>query len=125
MFPKPQSNPAKQMMLNASMFRPYNPSFHNVVAAAYNMVGASNMGPFPNRRMKFGDFIDGVFMQEVPAEKQPLYAHLVVRSTSSIPILLKGKNKAKFFISGKQVWARKYVRKSKSPGEPSSLATSI
>ncbi|ONI24027.1 hypothetical protein PRUPE_2G219700 [Prunus persica] len=196
LFPKPQPNPAKQMMLNADMFRPYNPSFHNIAAITYYMVGASKMGPFPNRRMydylrgvfdpydltaqcqilnekmgnvlsrlnlnddqheaedvsadertifltfskgypisevevreffsrKFGDFIDGVFMQEVPAEKQPLYAHLVVRSTSSIPIILKGKNKAKFFINGKHVQARKYVCKSKSPGDPSSLATSI
>ncbi|PQQ18023.1 hypothetical protein Pyn_38891 [Prunus yedoensis var. nudiflora] len=74
---------------------------------------------------KFGDLIDGVFMQEVPAEKQSLYAHLVVPFTSSIPIVLEGKNKAKFFINGKHVWARKYVLKSKSPGEPSSLATSI
>ncbi|CAL9007852.1 unnamed protein product [Prunus brigantina] len=42
------------MILNAGVFRLYNPSFHNVVAAAYNMVGASNMGPFPNRRIYGG-----------------------------------------------------------------------
>ncbi|CAB4270612.1 unnamed protein product [Prunus armeniaca] len=167
MFPKPQPYPTKQMMLNAVMFRLYNPSFHNVVAVAYNMARASNMGPFPNKRMgdsaldylrgvfdpydlatqcqilnektenvlsrlnlnndqqeaedvpadertifltfskgypiskvevrefsrKCGVFIDGVFMQEVPADKQPLYAHLVVRSTSSILMFLKGKTR--------------------------------
>ncbi|KAH0979864.1 hypothetical protein GBA52_007041 [Prunus armeniaca] len=137
------------MMLNAGVFRLYNPSFHNVVAAAYNMARASNMGPFPNKRMYGGDilnektenvlsrlnqnddqheaedvpademtifltfskgypisevevrefsrkcgvFIDGVFMQEVPANKQPLYAHLVVCSTSSILMFLKGKTR--------------------------------
>ncbi|CAB4301011.1 unnamed protein product [Prunus armeniaca] len=63
MFPKPQPNSTKQMMLNDGVFRLYNPSFHNVVAAAYNMARASNMGPFPNKRMGDSalDYLCGVF----------------------------------------------------------------
>ncbi|CAN6704886.1 unnamed protein product [Malus baccata var. baccata] len=71
---------------------------------------------------KFGDFIESVFMQEVTGDDQPLYARLVVRSASSIPVVLNGKSKAKFSINGKHVWARKYVRKP-TPGEPSSPRT--
>jgi hypothetical protein len=51
-----------------------------------------------------------MYMQGVPSQ-QPLYARLVVRSASSIPVVLDGKSKAKFTINGKHVWARKYVRK--------------
>jgi hypothetical protein len=59
-------------------------------------------------------------MQEVQAEdQQPLYARLVVRSASFIPVVLEGQSKAKFSINGKHVWARKYVKKN-VPGETSS-----
>ncbi|VVA12314.1 PREDICTED: CDL15_Pgr025997 [Prunus dulcis] len=65
------------MMLNASMFRPYNPSFHNVVAAACHMVGASNMGPFPNRRMYGGD------VNNNPPSLWPYqHIHLLARDTT-------------------------------------------
>ncbi|KAM5556131.1 hypothetical protein ABKV19_023826 [Rosa sericea] len=62
---------------------------------------------------KFGDVIEAIYMQEVLSQ-QPLYARLVVRSASSIPVVLEGQNKAKFTIKGKHVWARKYVHKTQT-----------
>ncbi|KAM4094167.1 hypothetical protein ACB094_06G175200 [Castanea mollissima] len=72
---------------------------------------------------KFGDFIEDIFMQEVLPEEQPLYARLVVRVASFIEVVLDHKNKAKFSINGKHVWARKYVRKNKSPAKSSPSAS--
>ncbi|KAM5584922.1 hypothetical protein ABKV19_004345 [Rosa sericea] len=61
---------------------------------------------------KYGEFFDAIHMQEVQAEDhQPLYARLVVRSASFIPVVLEGQSKAKFSINGKHVWARMYVKK--------------
>ncbi|GAV70262.1 hypothetical protein CFOL_v3_13760 [Cephalotus follicularis] len=54
---------------------------------------------------KFGDCIDTIHMQEIPAEEQPLYARLVLNSPSAIRVLLEGKNKVKFSINGKHAWA--------------------
>ncbi|KAL6557346.1 hypothetical protein OROMI_017696 [Orobanche minor] len=57
---------------------------------------------------KYGDFFDAIRMQDVQVEdQQPLYAHLLVRSASFIPVVLKGQSKAKCAINGKHVWARK------------------
>lgn len=50
-------------------------------------------------------------MQEVVEGEQPLYAKLAVMSGSDIETILNGKQKAKFSINGKHVWARKYVAK--------------
>ncbi|XP_050249223.1 uncharacterized protein LOC126696547 [Quercus robur] len=72
---------------------------------------------------KFGDFIEDIFMQEVLPEEQPLYARLVVPVASFIEVVLDHKNKAKFSINGKHVWARKYVRKNKSPAKSSPSAS--
>ncbi|CAA3030830.1 Hypothetical predicted protein [Olea europaea subsp. europaea] len=59
---------------------------------------------------RFGDFIEDIFMQEVTAGEQPLFARLVVRSSSIINSIAGG-SKAKYTINGKHVWARKYVKK--------------
>ncbi|OMO71593.1 hypothetical protein CCACVL1_18142 [Corchorus capsularis] len=64
---------------------------------------------------KFGvDFVDRVEMQELPNGEQPLYARLILRSTSGIETILKGRPKAKFSINGKHVWARKFERRHQS-----------
>ncbi|KAH0979861.1 hypothetical protein GBA52_007038 [Prunus armeniaca] len=62
---------------------------------------ATRTFPIPRSILKmvdieFGNFIDGVFMQEVPTEEQPLYSRLVVHSASPIPVVLNGKSKANF-----------------------------
>ncbi|KAF5729533.1 hypothetical protein HS088_TW21G01700 [Tripterygium wilfordii] len=72
-----------------------------------------------------GDCLESIYMQEVPAGEQPLYARLVVPSESVIEAVLDGRSKAKFSINGKHVWARKYVRKNmrsanSPPSQPSS-----
>ncbi|XP_024200601.1 uncharacterized protein LOC112203936 [Rosa chinensis] len=73
------------------------------------------------KRKKYGEFFDAIHMQEVQvADQQPLYARLVVRSASFIPVVLEGQSKAKFSINGKHVWARKYVKKNIVIGEQSS-----
>ncbi|OWM70147.1 uncharacterized protein LOC116195259 [Punica granatum] len=69
---------------------------------------------------RYGNCFEAIHMQEVSPSEQALYARLVVRSASSIDVVLNGRSKAKFSINGKHVWARKYVRKvSKSPPGPS------
>ncbi|KAF2318605.1 hypothetical protein GH714_009323 [Hevea brasiliensis] len=76
---------------------------------------------------KYGDCIDAIRMQEVLGDHgQPLYARLVVLSPSIIGVILEGKNKAKFSINGKHVWARKYVRRNQRlfSSPPSSQPTS-
>lgn len=67
----------------------------------------------------YGDCIEAIHMQEVAAGEQPLYARLVVTSSGAMDVILKNKEKAKFSINGKHVWARKYVRKN-TPLQPSS-----
>ncbi|KAG8390663.1 hypothetical protein BUALT_Bualt01G0107000 [Buddleja alternifolia] len=65
---------------------------------------------------RFGDFIEDIIMQEVGEDEQVLYARMVVarRSTAVINGIVGG-NKEKYSINGKHVWARKYVKKSRSP----------
>ncbi|CAI9772430.1 unnamed protein product [Fraxinus pennsylvanica] len=66
---------------------------------------------------RFGDFIEDIFMQEVDAGEQPLFARLVVRSSSIINSIAGG-SKAKYTINGKHVWARKYVKKQHQQQQP-------
>ncbi|KAF8403068.1 hypothetical protein HHK36_011162 [Tetracentron sinense] len=60
---------------------------------------------------KYGDCIETIYMQEVDENVQALYARLVIREASTIATILKGKDKVKFVINGKHVWARRYVPK--------------
>ncbi|VFQ64421.1 unnamed protein product [Cuscuta campestris] len=62
---------------------------------------------------KFGDSIESIQMQEVPAGEQVLYAKLVARSLPALEAIVVG-GKAKYNINGKHVWARKYVKKQSS-----------
>ncbi|KAJ6690388.1 hypothetical protein OIU85_006634 [Salix viminalis] len=73
---------------------------------------------------KHGDCIDAIYMQEVSAEEQPLYARLVVPSAAFIHGVLQGQSKAKFTINGKHVWARKYVPKNPKSSSPPTSPTS-
>ncbi|KAF8403067.1 hypothetical protein HHK36_011161 [Tetracentron sinense] len=60
---------------------------------------------------KYGDCIETIYMQEVAANAQALFARLVIRQASTIAVILNGKDKKKFVIDGKHVWARRYVPK--------------
>jgi hypothetical protein len=73
---------------------------------------------------KHGDCIEAIYMQEVSAEEQPLYARLVVTSAAVIHSVLQGQSKAKFTINGKHVWARKYVPKNPKSSSPPKSPTS-
>ncbi|GFY84585.1 hypothetical protein Acr_03g0013590 [Actinidia rufa] len=86
-------------------------------------ISESEVGEFFTR--KFGDVFESIHMQEVviPGE-QPLYALLVARSASVIPVVLGGHTKARFSINGKHVWARKYVRKNPRAASPPPAPTS-
>lgn len=57
----------------------------------------------------FGDCVEALYMQEVQAGEQPLFARVVFRSASTIDRVLDASGKAKFIINGKHVWARKFV----------------
>lgn len=59
----------------------------------------------------FGDCVEALHMQEVPAREQPLFARVVFRLASTIEQVLDASGKAKFIINGKHVWARKFVPK--------------
>jgi len=52
---------------------------------------------------KHGDCIEAIYMQEVSAEEQPLFARLVVPSAAILHNVLLGQGKAKFTINGKHV----------------------
>lgn len=61
---------------------------------------------------KFGDFIEEVYMQEVPQGQQILYARVVAKEEWMVDVVSEG-GKTKFNINGKHVCARKFVNKRK------------
>ncbi|KFK36028.1 hypothetical protein AALP_AA4G068400 [Arabis alpina] len=65
---------------------------------------------------KFGEVIEAVEMQEVEDSEQPLFARMVLkmRYVSKMEEIVCGRNRNKYTIDGKHVWARKYVRKNLS-----------
>ncbi|VVB00792.1 unnamed protein product [Arabis nemorensis] len=72
---------------------------------------------------KFGEVIEETVMQEVEENEQPLYARMVLkmRYVSKMEEIVCGRNRNKYTINGKHVWARKYVRKNlTSSASPSS-----
>ncbi|KAM0039192.1 hypothetical protein Hdeb2414_s0012g00379221 [Helianthus debilis subsp. tardiflorus] len=65
----------------------------------------------------FGDFIETIFMQPVEADNQPLFARIVARSPSMVSAVVDrdgSDGKSKYYINGKHVWARKYVKRTPS-----------
>ncbi|XP_052204081.1 uncharacterized protein LOC127809359 [Diospyros lotus] len=69
----------------------------------------------------YGDIIEAIYMQEVGEQEQVLFSRVVTRSASTMEGIMQHQRKVKFYINGKHVWARKYVRKHhKSPSYPTS-----
>ncbi|KAL8199840.1 hypothetical protein R6Q57_013408 [Mikania cordata] len=65
----------------------------------------------------FGDFIETIFMQPVEPDNQPLFARIVARSPSMVSAVVDrdgADGKSKYYINGKHVWARKYVKRTPS-----------
>ncbi|CAN4084635.1 unnamed protein product [Withania somnifera] len=62
----------------------------------------------------FGDCIEYILMQEVKPNEQALYARIVFVTPGIIEFILKDEAKAKFNISGKHVWMRKFVPKNRN-----------
>ncbi|KMZ72366.1 hypothetical protein ZOSMA_166G00660 [Zostera marina] len=60
----------------------------------------------------FGE-IEEVFLQQVVSGEEPIFARTVFKHPQSILHVLKGKEKMKFVINGKHVWARRYIPKKK------------
>lgn len=62
---------------------------------------------------RFGEVIEAIEMQEVEGNEQPLYAKMVLKlkCASMMDEIVSWRNRNKFTINGKHVWARKYVRK--------------
>ncbi|XP_076900550.1 uncharacterized protein LOC143554737 [Bidens hawaiensis] len=65
----------------------------------------------------FGDFIEAIFMQPVEPDNQPLFARIVARNPSMVSAVVDRDGtdgKSKYYINGKHVWARKYVKRTPS-----------
>ncbi|OVA00096.1 hypothetical protein BVC80_1453g18 [Macleaya cordata] len=62
----------------------------------------------------FGDCVEAIHMQEVDPNEQPLYARLILRSTSIIPLILDGKERVKFVLDGRHMRVRRFVQRIKS-----------
>ncbi|EEF46977.1 uncharacterized protein LOC8259466 [Ricinus communis] len=59
-----------------------------------------------------GACVVSVQMQEnLPPNEQPLFARMVLDSTTAVDRILNGRRIAKFRINGKHIWARKYERR--------------
>ncbi|OVA00808.1 hypothetical protein BVC80_9083g116 [Macleaya cordata] len=54
----------------------------------------------------YGDCVEAIYMQDITPNEQPMYAHLVLRSASTIAVILHGKERAQFLINGKNLRVR-------------------
>ncbi|KAI3508632.1 hypothetical protein L1887_23641 [Cichorium endivia] len=75
----------------------------------------------------FGDFIESIYMQPVEPENQPLFARIVARSPSMVRAVVErdgADGKSKYYINGKHVWARKYVKRTPSKDNADGAGTS-
>nr|GLL40061.1 hypothetical protein DM860_009457 [Ipomoea trifida] len=59
----------------------------------------------------FGHCVESITMQPVKPNEQSLFALVVFTSPAIVDLVLRGMEKAKFVVKGKQVWMRKYARK--------------
>nr|GMD50592.1 uncharacterized protein LOC109168955 [Ipomoea batatas] len=59
----------------------------------------------------FGHCVESITMQPVKPNEQSLFALVVFTSPAIVDLVLRGMEKAKFMVKGKQVWMRKYARK--------------
>jgi hypothetical protein len=61
----------------------------------------------------FGDDVELISVQEPIAPKPPLYAHITFFNQETLYYILAGRQRVKFVIRGKHLWARKFIPKRK------------
>ena len=62
----------------------------------------------------FGPCIETVMVEKVAPGQQPVYGRVVLRSAAMIPVVLDGRQTAKFLIKeGRHLWARIYIPSSR------------
>ncbi|OVA10561.1 hypothetical protein BVC80_8987g36 [Macleaya cordata] len=138
------SNTTAQSTLN-SMAEPYNPTNNVISSGSTNEVVEENeVVPPEDRTMfitflrgypipeldvrnffvrKYGDCVEKIHMQGVPPNKQSLYARVVFFTASKISEILEGKERVKFTINGRHIWARRYEAKRSRCPPPTAAAT--
>jgi len=52
-------------------------------------------------------------VEKVAPGQQPVYGRVVLRSAAMIPVVLDGRQTAKFLIKGRHLWARIYIPSSR------------
>ncbi|XP_025792418.1 uncharacterized protein LOC112873624 [Panicum hallii] len=57
----------------------------------------------------FGPCVETVMVEKVAPGQQPVYGRVVLRSAAMIPVVLDGRQTAKFLIKGRHLWARIYI----------------
>ncbi|KAF9602659.1 hypothetical protein IFM89_030547, partial [Coptis chinensis] len=58
---------------------------------------------------RYGDVVEEVIMEETREKVAPKCAKIVFRNVLTIPLILGQKEKAKFCVNGKQLWARMFI----------------
>lgn len=74
----------------------------------------------------FGDFIESIYMQPVEGDNQPLFARIVAKNACMVRAVVDrdgGVGKSKYYINGKHVWARKYVKRTPSKDNGEGIAS--
>ncbi|RCV43803.1 hypothetical protein SETIT_9G323100v2 [Setaria italica] len=61
----------------------------------------------------FGPCVETVMVEKVAPGQQPVYGRVILRSAAMIPVVLDGRQTAKFMIKGKHLWARIYIPSSR------------
>ncbi|CAN6288783.1 unnamed protein product [Urochloa humidicola] len=61
----------------------------------------------------FGPCVETVMVEKVAPGQCPVYGRLVLRSAAMIPVVLEGRETAKFVINGRHLWARVYIPSSR------------
>ncbi|KAK1382407.1 hypothetical protein POM88_020142 [Heracleum sosnowskyi] len=61
----------------------------------------------------FGNFIEGIYMQDASVNEQQLHARMVCRSSAIISSIAPPNRKTKYSINGKRFLASKYVKRSR------------
>ncbi|CAN6283929.1 unnamed protein product [Urochloa humidicola] len=61
----------------------------------------------------FGPCVETVMVENVAPGQCPVYGRMVLRSAAMIPVVLKGRETAKFVINGRHLWARVYIPSSR------------
>jgi hypothetical protein len=61
----------------------------------------------------YGPCVEAVMIEKVAPGQLPVYGRMVLRSAAMIPVVLNGRQTAKFLIKGRHLWARIYVPSSR------------